>query len=963
MANQRATVTETPRFPAADEATFQELAAEYARCGSRRITEVHLHHTWRPNRRLFDELTVRLGSSEAAGHELVTRMWRFHTQDKGWSDIAQHVTIDPKGTIWLGRSWDRQPASAVGFNGSTRRGPFMIEMIGDFDRNQEAPSKKQWKATLSVIAAVQQAFGLPANSLSLSQRDEQPQDLPRFRARQGNGHRRGSKSCTASARTARGGRKRDAGPLAAKQREAVRLVTWLLDRGATPAGERALDAAGQELPEEQMDLTDRAALSGERDRLGQRGGADPEGLLTAEVLHDLRRHVINLNQGVFSQDGRFTTTKAEAEEIVTRHLADWAKGQEAAGQTPHVMVYAHGGLVSEEAGLLMAYKQHKFWLANGVYPIFFVWETGGMETFWQLLEDKLRRDERDLAARGDISDWAVERIVRLLGQNFWQTMKVSAERASDTGDRYGAHYLAGLLKDLQQDAHAGLQVHAIGHSAGSIFHAYFLRECDERKLPVQTLQFLAPACTTALFKEEVLDRVNGKKIGHFALYTMDRHHERRDPTVPAYGKSLLYLVSRGFEERSGEPILGLQESIYDDPDLEAFLGLGSHSTQHAEVVWSPVDAAARLPQRSSSTTHGGFDDDPDTMESALLRILGVSNMGGLTRYPSPDRDRGPARLFAPLSSVLPPGWEADLLSAARPPLPPAPLPIPVAPSPLTPSPAAGAVPLTGTRRALCIGIDAYPLGAALAGCVADAHTWKTTLEGFNFQVELLLDAQATRQGMIDAIRGLVDRAGPGDVIVLHYSGHGTQLPDDSGDEQDQKDEALVPYDGIDGHLLVDDELRVILANLRAGVRMTCFFDCCHAGSNTRFAIGSGRQRGGLTERFLAATPAMVRAHRAFRATSAVRGGFTAPEPGEEMMHHVQFSACQDFQTAKEQNGQGWFTRLATGLIAQGGGTRRNLDFQENLEAAFAPHAYLNQSPRLEGPIERKRQAFLAGIVV
>src|SRR5688500_9040031 len=92
---------------------------------SRVIDEVHMHHTWRPRQSDFRGLASILG------------MWRFHTEEMKWSDIAQHVTIDPDGTIWTGRSWRLPPASSAGRNGNSRRGPFMFEMIGDFDKGQD----------------------------------------------------------------------------------------------------------------------------------------------------------------------------------------------------------------------------------------------------------------------------------------------------------------------------------------------------------------------------------------------------------------------------------------------------------------------------------------------------------------------------------------------------------------------------------------------------------------------------------------------------------------------------------------------------------------------------------------------------------------------------------------------------------------------------------------------------------
>lgn len=80
----------------------------------RRITGVHMHHTWRPSH------------AQWRGHDSMVAMWRFHTQDRGFSDIAQHLTIDPEGQVWTGRNWNAAPASAVGHNGTSVAGPFML---------------------------------------------------------------------------------------------------------------------------------------------------------------------------------------------------------------------------------------------------------------------------------------------------------------------------------------------------------------------------------------------------------------------------------------------------------------------------------------------------------------------------------------------------------------------------------------------------------------------------------------------------------------------------------------------------------------------------------------------------------------------------------------------------------------------------------------------------------------------
>ena len=129
---------------------FADLLQQYP--WKRRITEIHVHHTWRPNHAdFFSRPPV----------QTIEGMYRYHTTQAGFSDIAQHITIDPEGDLWTGRSWNDPPASARGFNGNANAGPFMFEMIGDFDHERDRWDGRQRDAAIEVIALVQKLWSLP----------------------------------------------------------------------------------------------------------------------------------------------------------------------------------------------------------------------------------------------------------------------------------------------------------------------------------------------------------------------------------------------------------------------------------------------------------------------------------------------------------------------------------------------------------------------------------------------------------------------------------------------------------------------------------------------------------------------------------------------------------------------------------------------------------------------------------
>ena len=153
---------------------------------------------------------------------------------------------------------------------------------------------------------------------------------------------------------------------------------------------------------------------------------------------------------------------------------------------------------------------------------------------------------------------------------------------------------------------------------------------------------------------------------------------------------------------------------------------------------------------------------------------------------------------------------------------------------------AGAASAAGTKRAVLIGINDYKAKAvpSLFGSVNDVAAVKQILLtrwGFSPEnIQTLTDKEATRAAILNALRQIVRESGPEDTVVVHYSGHGSQVQDLNGDEEDGLDETLVPYDGRTPGVtdIVDDELDQIFSGLRAK-SVLIVLDSCHSGTATR----------------------------------------------------------------------------------------------------------------------------------
>lgn len=156
-----------------------------------------------------------------------------------------------------------------------------------------------------------------------------------------------------------------------------------------------------------------------------------------------------------------------------------------------------------------------------------------------------------------------------------------------------------------------------------------------------------------------------------------------------------------------------------------------------------------------------------------------------------------------------------------------------------------------TKKAVIIGINYIGTANALEGCIYDAKSEVTMLtDHFGFpeeNIKLLTDDQddssliPNRQNMVDAIEWLVEGSEKGDVLFFHYSGHGSQVPDTTGQEEDGKNECLCPADCMSnpwpGAVIVDDYLNDrFFDDLPEGVRLTCIYDCCHSGTMTDLPV-------------------------------------------------------------------------------------------------------------------------------
>eukprot|EP00421_Protoceratium_reticulatum_P067687 CAMPEP_0168419094 /NCGR_PEP_ID=MMETSP0228-20121227/32094_1 /TAXON_ID=133427 /ORGANISM="Protoceratium reticulatum, Strain CCCM 535 (=CCMP 1889)" /LENGTH=299 /DNA_ID=CAMNT_0008432971 /DNA_START=14 /DNA_END=913 /DNA_ORIENTATION=+ len=114
-------------------------------------------------------------------------------------------------------------------------------------------------------------------------------------------------------------------------------------------------------------------------------------------------------------------------------------------------------------------------------------------------------------------------------------------------------------------------------------------------------------------------------------------------------------------------------------------------------------------------------------------------------------------------------------------------------------------------------------------------------------ITAMYDEQCTKENVSDVVRQMASRCGAGDYFIFYYSGHGTNMEDQSGDEEDGQDEAFcfVTPDGqvsYDSCMVDDDFSDLITGSFDEEVKIIILTDCCHSGTIADFETGDWENR-------------------------------------------------------------------------------------------------------------------------
>ena len=318
---------------------------------------------------------------------------------------------------------------------------------------------------------------------------------------------------------------------------------------------------------------------------------------------EIAGHFVHVDDGRFRDNGRYWSNLDDV-----RLTADWVAHSD---KYDHLLFYAHGGLNSPEDSARRIAAMKETFKANRIYPYHLMYDTGLLEEIKDVVAG--RRGKADARAAG-LTDWIdtlIEKLTRVPGRALWREMKSGAKLPFEE-DQAGSQTLGAFI-DAFRISDKPKKIHLVGHSTGMILLTYLLKrlEAIAPKLAIQTVSLLAPAGTVELFTDHVQPYLQapypGFRISEMVIYNLDDELEQDDNVIKAYNKSLLYLVSRAFEENIPEKILGMQKY---SKTIEQRRNLSRLTIHYAK---------SRV---TSSESHGGFDNDPVTMNHVLRRVLG-----------------------------------------------------------------------------------------------------------------------------------------------------------------------------------------------------------------------------------------------------------------------------------------------------------------------------------------------------
>ncbi|MFI2351647.1 caspase family protein [Streptomyces sp. NPDC019443] len=246
----------------------------------------------------------------------------------------------------------------------------------------------------------------------------------------------------------------------------------------------------------------------------------------------------------------------------------------------------------------------------------------------------------------------------------------------------------------------------------------------------------------------------------------------------------------------------------------------------------------------------------------------------------------------------------------------------------------------------------------LVACENDANDMARLAREAGFDDTTLLTPDGTVENVTAELRKAGKKLKSGDILLFTYSGHGGQVPNTVGsdDEPDDFDETLVLYD----REFLDDELYREFGRFAEGVRILAFLDSCHSGSGIE--VREVLTQEAMQEQFQTRDPNQIentsrlmpvaKQYEIYQRDKEffqdIQRGLGAGNGSEAEVGALLISGCQDNQLSSDGPVNGKFTGTLLEVWDDGafrGGYRAfHRDILRNMPATQSPNFYVTGNP-------------------
>jgi len=241
--------------------------------------------------------------------------------------------------------------------------------------------------------------------------------------------------------------------------------------------------------------------------------------------------------------------------------------------------------------------------------------------------------------------------------------------------------------------------------------------------------------------------------------------------------------------------------------------------------------------------------------------------------------------------------------------------------------------------------------------------WYDKSQSYDITSAIAEDDKAFKKAICDAIADILVATQPGDTAVITYSGHGTWVPDEDGDEADGRDEALCPWDMMTtGEIITDDYLYTVFTDcIKEGAHVSFISDSCHSGSVARMAPRATGPFAGEPWKFQKTKflpPVLHLTPEGLKAAHKVADKAVRPKDTRDSV--LLMAGCQDTEYSYDAwfngKGNGAFTYTALWCLNNRvwpNGVPTYREWYDYIRT-FLPHEQYPQTPQLSGPGQDER---------